>query len=151
MKPEAHSLVVVVCRKRSLLLALPLLGACQLLGLSIAQAATTSPDNTCLSVVTSSLDAIDCMASSETLDEEARQFTDTSPDSPDVCYIDAESPEDEADSTSRFDEVPQHFAGATCHTVPLPPPRRVLRLGGIVLSFSQLLQEIRERGPPTPT
>jgi hypothetical protein len=148
LKPEAHSLAVLVCRKGSLLLALPLFGACHLLFLGVAQATPTSSDTTTLSVVASSLDAIDCLAFSDTSNEESRQFTDDAAGSPYDCFIGPGPSVDRADRASSFHQTPLHFTRAMFDTVPSRSPRCVLRLGHAVSSFSQPVQEILERGPP---
>ena len=131
-------------------MALALLGACHLVLLALAQAATTSSHTTTLSVATSSLDAMISVASSETSDEETRQFTRSSNDSPYDQFVGPGPSVDRAHGASKHQQAPLHFAGATFDTVPLPLPRCLLRSGEVVFSFSTLLQEIRERGPPTP-
>jgi hypothetical protein len=149
LKPEAHSLVVVVCRKGLALRLLPLLGACHLLVLALAQAATTSSPTTTLSVVTSPLDAIGCVTSSGTSDQQSRHYVDNSTDSPSDYLVGPGPAVDRAHGPSKYQQAPLHFAGANVDMVPSPPPRGVLRTGGVVSSFSEPLQEIRERGPPT--
>jgi hypothetical protein len=146
LKLEAHSLAVLVCRKGPLLLALPLFGACHLLFLVVAQATPTSSNTTTLSVVTSSLDAIDFLASSDTPDEQC-QLTDGT-HSPYDCFVGPDPSVDRAYGASKYQQTPPHFAGATFETVPSRSPRCVRQLGNAVFSFSQPVQEILERGPP---